>query len=164
MSSLNPQLIAQVRFLQRQAASLLLYQSVLSETMGQAFLNLLEALENDSNALDCLQAYGIWFKEQAAHQQSWQDYLIAKIIRADNPFSQQAQQKDFKQLSSSLIAAAKSDLQRLQTLYQCSGETLSQWIQQLIPSSEPPVVWQASPEGVENIAELPLKTLLEKPD
>ncbi|KKD39917.1 ATP-binding protein [Limnoraphis robusta] len=164
MSSLNPQLIAQVRFLQRQAASLLLYQSVFTEAMGQAFLNLLEALENDSNPLDCLKAYGILFKEQALDQQCWQDYLIVQIIRADNPFSQQAQQKDFKQLSSSLIAAAKSDLQRLQTLYQCSGETLSQWIQQLIPSSEPPVVWQASPEGVENIAELPLKTLLEKPE
>lgn len=52
MSSLNPQLIAQVRFLQRQAASLLLYQSVFTEAMGQAFLNLLEALENDSNPLD----------------------------------------------------------------------------------------------------------------
>jgi predicted AAA+ superfamily ATPase len=162
MSSLNPQLIAQVRFLQRQAASLLLYQSVLSETMGQAFLNLLEALENDSNALDCLQAYGIWFKEQAAHQQSWQDYLIDQIIMADNPFSQQAQQTEFKHLPTSLITATKSDLQRLQTLYQCSGEQLSQWIQQLFSLSEPLVVWYAEPVRVEKIAELPLKTLLEK--
>ncbi|MEB3278006.1 MAG: ATP-binding protein [Lyngbya sp.] len=162
MSSLNPQLIAQVHFLQRQAASLLLYQSVLTEAMGQAFLNLLSALEQESNSLECLQAYGSWFQQQAVHQHCWQDYLIAKILRADNPFSQQAQQTDFKSLPSSLIAAAKSDLQCLQNLYQCSGEQLSQWIEQLVPLSAPPVVWQQEPDRVDKIEELPLRTLLEK--
>ncbi|MDY7021409.1 MAG: AAA+ family ATPase, partial [Cyanobacteriota bacterium] len=67
-SSLNPQLIAQVHFLQRQAASLLLYQSVLTDATGQAFIGLLATLEKETNALDCLQAYGRFFQEQAAHQ------------------------------------------------------------------------------------------------
>jgi predicted AAA+ superfamily ATPase len=162
MSSLNPQLIAQVRFLQRQAASLLLYQSLLTEALGQAFMNLLVALEQENNALDCLQAYGIFFQEQAAHQHCWQDYLIAQILRADNPFTQQAQQTDFKNLPSSLIAAAKSDLRCLQSLYQCSGEQLSEWIQQLIPLSVAPVVWQPEPDRVEKIEELPLKSQFAK--
>ena len=162
MSSLNPQLIARVRFLQRQAASLLLYQSVLTAAIGGAFLHLLATLERESDSLDCLQAYGSWFQQQAVHQQGWQDYLIAQILRADNPFSQQAQQTDFQQLPSSLIAAAKSDLQCLQSLYQCGGEQLSQWIQQLVPSSEPPVVWQPEPDRVEKIEELPLKTRFKK--
>ncbi|WP_413168246.1 ATP-binding protein [Capilliphycus salinus ALCB114379] len=162
MSSLNPQLIAQVHFLQRQAASLLVYQSVLTEAMGQAFLNLLAVLERESNPLDCLRAYGCLFHQQAIHQNCWPDYLIAQIMRANNPFSQQAQQTDFQDLPSSLIAAAQSDLQCLQSLYNCSGEQLSQWIQQLIPSSEPAVIWQQEPDLVDKIEELPLRTQLKK--
>ncbi|MEL7034656.1 MAG: ATP-binding protein [Cyanobacteria bacterium J06592_8] len=161
-SSLNPQLIAQVHFLQRQAASLLLYQSVLADATGQAFIGLLTTLEKETNALDCLQAYGRFFQEQAAHQQSWQDYLIAQILRADNPFTQQAQQTDFQHLPASLIAAAKSDLQSLKSLYQCSGEQLSQWIHQLSPASEPAVVWELEPDRLEKIEELPLRTQLAK--
>ncbi|MBE9146561.1 ATP-binding protein [Planktothrix mougeotii] len=158
MSSLNSQIISQVRFLQRQAASLLLYQEVLNDEIGQAFLSLLEAFHHgESSILNCLKAYGIWFQVQAKHRQTWQDYLITQILRADNPFSQQAQQISFNQLSPSLIEATKLDLKTLQTLYQCNSEKLSQWLRSIAQLSENPTIWQPQPEQLDRIEELPLK-------
>ncbi|CAD5946439.1 hypothetical protein PCC9214_02273 [Planktothrix tepida] len=159
MSSLNSQIISQVRFLQRQAASLLLYQEVLNDEIGQAFLSLLEAFHHgESSILNCLKAYGIWFQVQAKHRQTWQDYLITQILRADNPFSQQAQQISFNQLSSSLIEATKLDLKTLQTLYQCNSEKISQWLRSIAQLSENPTIWQPQPEQLNKIEELPLKS------
>ncbi len=158
MSSLNSQVIAQVKFLQRQAASLLLYQNVLTGVMGQAFLNLLEALQHEKSSFDCLTAYGTWFQVQATERQTWQDYLITQILRAKNPFTDQAQQTDFNDLCPSIVAATQSDLQRLQNLYECSGEQLSQWVQTIAPLPEPPVIWQQEPDHVGKIAEVPLRT------
>ncbi len=142
MSSINSQVISEVRFLQRQAASLLLYQSVLSHEMGIAFLTLLKAIEqSETNDFACLQAYGHWFQLQAQQCQSWQDDLVAQILRAENPFTQQAQQSHWENLPSSLIAAAQSDLKRLQSLYQCHAEQVSLWVKQVAPLDEPPVIW-----------------------
>jgi hypothetical protein len=51
MSALTSGAIAQIRYLQRQAASLLLYQSVLKSPAGQAFLDLLQALHHSEVSL-----------------------------------------------------------------------------------------------------------------
>ncbi|MFM6281773.1 MAG: AAA+ family ATPase, partial [Dolichospermum sp.] len=52
-----------VQFLQRQAASLLLYQSVLQGNVGKSFLNLLQTIRyTDTDGRDCLQAYGSYFQ------------------------------------------------------------------------------------------------------
>ena len=89
---MNASAIAPVQFLQRQAASLLLYQSVLDDAPGVAFLNLLQALRHrDADGLTYLQAYGQWVKALANKNQSWQEHLLSKIIRDKNPFTQQAQ-------------------------------------------------------------------------
>jgi len=127
---MNAQALTSIQLLQRQAASLLLYQSVLKGEVGQAFLLLLQTLrENDSDGLTCIKAYGRWFKAIAATSQSWQDYLITQILADDNPFTVQVQQLDIANLSPALIAAAQQDLQALHCLYKCSADCLSQWVE-----------------------------------
>lgn len=161
MSSINSQVISEVRFLQRQVASLLLYQSVLETEMGIAFLNLLRAIEqSETNNFGCLQAYGCWFRLQAAHCQSWQDYLITQILRLVNPFTQQAQQMAWADLPSSMVAAARSDLERLHSLYRCSPAQIGLWVKQVAPLTEPPVIWQSQPAQLGNIEHSPLRTQL----
>ena len=133
---------ASIQLLQRQAASLLLYQSVLSGEVGQAFISLLQALRQcDPDGLNCLYAYGHWFKALAASTQSWQDYLLTQILREDNPFTQQAQLTALENLPLALIAAARKDLQALQSLYQCSSEQLSSWVQTASHLPVAPIPW-----------------------
>ena len=145
---------ASIQMLQRQAASLLLYQSVLSGEVGQAFSNLLQAfLHSDADGLNCLQAYGRWFKALAASQQSWQDYLVTQILRDDNPFSQQVQVTPVEKLPPALIAATRQDLQVLQSLSQCSSEQLSHWVQLAAKPKVAPIAWHhdgnvGTPSGV----------------
>ncbi|MFW6358527.1 MAG: DUF815 domain-containing protein [Chroococcales cyanobacterium] len=128
--------------LQEQIASLLLYQSVLDNEVGQAFIQLLEALRySKNNELTCLHAYGTWFKALAARNQSWQDYLIHQILLDENPFSQQVQRLSLEASPTSLIAAAKQDLQALQSLYECNTQQLSQLVQGICKTTMPPVVW-----------------------
>lgn len=132
-----------IEALQRQAASLLVYQSVLGDSVGQAFVNLLQALRHsDADGLNCLRAYGSWFMALARCNQSWQDYLLAQLLQDDNPFTQQAQLTALEDLPPALIAAAQRDLQALQSLYQCSGEQLSNWVQIIAQVSVAPTPWQ----------------------
>ncbi|PIG92568.1 ATP-binding protein [Gloeocapsopsis sp. IPPAS B-1203] len=128
-----------IQTLRCQAASLLLYQSVLNNEVGQAFLQLLQTLSHSVDQISCLQAYGNYFKALAASNQSWQDFLITQILLDDNPFSQQVQKTEALPLA--LLAAAKHDLQALQSLYQCSSNTLSQWVQVATELQTPPTVW-----------------------
>ncbi|HAA33556.1 MAG TPA: AAA+ family ATPase [Cyanobacteria bacterium UBA8553] len=133
---------ASIQSLQVQAASLLLYQSVLCECGGKAFVNLLQALhQSDRDPLNCLHAYGSWFKTLAASTQSWQDYLLTQILRDDNPFSQQAQDTAVEHLPPALIAAARQDLQALHSLYQCSSEQLSNWVKAASQLPVAPIPW-----------------------
>ncbi|MDY7015201.1 MAG: DUF815 domain-containing protein, partial [Cyanobacteriota bacterium] len=116
-----------VQLLQQQAASLLLYQSVLEGKVGQAFLKLLQALQT-GEPLDQLQAYGYWFRSLARCDRSWSDYLIEGILHDDNPFSDRAQRFPYQELPPALLKAAKHDLQALQLLSRCGGETVAEWI------------------------------------
>lgn len=117
-----------VQLLRQQAASLLLYQSVFKGEVGQAFLNLLQALQN-GEPLAKLQAYGQWFRALAARDRSWPDYLIERILGDDNPFSAQAQRLPLEQLPPALVKAAQRDLQALQLLSRCGGEQIAEWVQ-----------------------------------
>ncbi|MFE1744650.1 ATP-binding protein [Coleofasciculus sp. H7-2] len=149
---MDTQAIASIEFLQRQAASVLLYQSVLSGEVGTAFLNLLQVLSSsNTNGLACLQAYGTWFQALAARNQGWQDYLITQILRTDNPFSKQVQQTSL--LSPALVAAAQQDLQALQSLYNCSSDQLSRWVQAAAKLLAAPVAWNQQQEWVGAIHE-----------
>lgn len=154
---MDNQAIAQVQFLQRQAASLLLYQSVLQGEVGLAYLDLLQAIRyTDADAQSCLQAYGNYFRCLAARHQNWEEYLITQILRADNPFTQLAQQQEFENLPPALVAAAQHDLQTLQSLYGCSSATLSEWVQAIARLPVSPIVWYTEQDKVARIHEFPL--------
>jgi len=134
------------QFLQYQAASLLVYQDVLSGEVGNAFLELLKAIDKVQHSLehdkkDYLYAYGRWFYALAHKNKSWQDYLVEQILHADNPFTQQVQKFDFEDLSPALLAAAKNDLQALHCLYKFSRDHMEQWTQEVFPSSYSLVFW-----------------------
>lgn len=120
-----------VKRLQQQAASLLLYPSVLDSPVGQAFLKLLQTLQ-DGDELGSLQAYGSWFKALARRDCSWPDYLIERILQDDNPATQRLQNKAVRDLPPALVQAAQQDLQTLQHLSQCS-----QWLADCLPLPTP---------------------------
>ncbi|MEI1377774.1 ATP-binding protein [Nostoc sp. UHCC 0926] len=144
-----------VQYLQRQAASLLLYQSVLQGEVGMAFLELLQAIRyTDADARGCLQAYGSYFYALAARNQNWEDYLITQLLFSKNPFTRLAEVREFEDLPPALVAAVEHDLQILQSLYKCSSASLSEWIQGVAHMPISPVVWYKEQElvGVEAFA------------
>ncbi|MCC5650988.1 ATP-binding protein [Nostoc sp. XA013] len=144
-----------VQYLQRQAASLLLYQSVLQGEVGMAFLELLQAIRyTDADARGCLQAYGSYFHALAAKNENWEDYLITQLLLSRNPFTRLAEVREFKDLPPALVTAVKHDLQILQSLYECSSASLSEWIQGAAHMPISPVVWYKEQElvGVETFA------------
>ncbi len=133
----------------QKVASLLLYQSIFDNEIGQRFLDLLQTLyqgdytipNHPITSIDCLKAYGSWFHVLAQSQQSWQDYLIRQILWNDNPFTQQVQTQSFTKLSPALLIAVKHDLQILQYIYQCSPEKISNWIKIATQMPEVPIPW-----------------------
>ncbi len=150
---MNNQAIESVQFLQRQAASLLLYQSVFEGEVGKTFLNLLEAIRYpNAEARDCLQAYGNFFNILASKNQNWEEYLISQILISENPFSNQAK----SDLPPALISAAKHDLQALQSFHECSIATLGEWVQSVAHLPILPVVWYVEPQKIEAKEQLPL--------
>lgn len=150
MSTGSTSSYAKIQFLQRQAASLLLYQSVLQSEVGIAFLDLLQAIRyTDADARGCLQAYGNYFHALAARNQNWEDYLITQILITENPFTRLAQQQEFENMPVALVAAAQHDLHVLQSLYECSSAALSEWVQTVAYLPVSPVVWYREQDKTE---------------
>ncbi len=117
----------------QEIASLLLYQSVLEDEIGKAFLEILDLIyfrNQEQIDIDCLKAYGLWVKSFASQGISWQDYIIRKILIDDNPFSQQVQHDSLENLPQPLIEAAEHDLSILNTLYNLPLEAISQWVKE----------------------------------
>jgi len=143
---MDAQVLKQIQLLQQQAASLLLYQSVLRQELGQTLLRLLTALgRSPCDPVDLLRAYGDWFHTLAIQQQSWQTHLLDQILLDDNPFTQAAQRADLSALPQPLVAAAAADLRSLQALYTtCTGDRLSQWVAIAAGLSLPPVSWSSA--------------------
>jgi len=134
----------------QQAASLLVYQSVLETEIGRAFLELLQGIHRAKRAptlktISCLRTYGRWFRLLAERNQSWQEYLLNQLLQDENPFSRQVQTADLTELPAGLVQAARHDLQVLQRLYWCDGEQLNLWIQAIAPLPQPITVWHAPP-------------------
>ena len=137
------------RSLYHQVSSLLLYQAVFENEVGQAFLNLLQTLNEGQGKLktrgvgsvDCLQAYGLWFRSLAGRNQSWQDFIVDQILWDSNPFSDHAQADTLDTHSSSLLEAAKYDLKILQSIYHCTSEQISHWIKTASQTSLTPLIW-----------------------
>ena len=111
--------------MQRAIAGLLLYQDILDNEVGIALVNLLQAIasgdRSQANALICLTAYGRFFKALADENRSWEEYLIDRLLQAENPFSLQAQQTNLDRavgtlatrLSPALLTATQQDLESL---------------------------------------------------
>lgn len=137
-----------------QVASLLVYQGVFTGAIGQALLDLLRQLhqvhqDSPDNAINCLQAYGLFFRELAIADLTYQDWLVHQILQDDNPFSQQAQRKPLDRLSTSLQAAVRHDLKILQQLYQCSAASLIDAIQDIAGTEVTLVPWSGDRQGQE---------------
>jgi uncharacterized protein len=135
---------AELHQMQRAIAGLLLYQDVLDSEVGIAVIKLLQAIANgdrsQGNALICLTAYGRFFKALADRDLSWEEYLIDRVLQAENPFSLQVQKiggDRGKRLSPALTTAAGQDLKSLHTLYTC-GQYIPQWVEQI---GGRPVCW-----------------------
>ena len=153
----------------QKAASLLVYQSVFDfeQEAGQAFLALLQAIHNaqqqgnaevgDAEILDCLQAHGRWFRCLAELEQSWQDLLLTCVLRDENPFTRQAQQKDFQALPSALVLAARHDLQVLQELSKYGEGQLRSWVEAIAQVSFPAIACKSSSDSVVTFVKLQLE-------
>lgn len=127
----------------QEIASLLLYQSIFDDEIGQAFLEVLDLIYvRDQQSIDikCLKAYSQWFKQLAFQEISWQDYLISKILVDDNPFSQQVQSYKLEDLPKPLIEATERDLSILNTLYNLPLEAISQWVKEAANVSFSPFI------------------------
>jgi predicted AAA+ superfamily ATPase len=141
--------LGSVQRLLEQAASLLLYQAVLSDLPGRTFVALLKAIRHckqnvTSGTIECLQAYGAWFEAMAACDRNWHDHLLTRILQADNTFTQRAQRVALPDLPAALVSAARHDLQILQSLSSCTGEQLSQWVAAVTNAPIGPVPWQVA--------------------
>ncbi|MDY6938024.1 MAG: ATP-binding protein [Cyanobacteriota bacterium] len=137
--------LASIRFVQCQAASLLIYQSTFDGEIGRTFLALLEALlDAPKDGTGALLAYGRWFQALARKTVSWQTYLLGQIFAADNPFTEQVQHDRLEDLPLSLVAAARHDLQVLQTLYRFPSSQLCEWVQLASPIPISPISWDQS--------------------
>lgn len=140
---------AELHQMQRAIAGLLLYQDILDSEVGRSLVDLLYAIANgdrsQGNALICLSAYGRFFKALAVENCSWEEYLIDRVVRAENPFSLQVQKiaTDFtagsleKYLSPALVSAARQDLESLSVVNAC-GKYIPLWVEQI---GGKPVCW-----------------------
>ncbi|PSB56014.1 ATP-binding protein [Chamaesiphon polymorphus] len=143
---------AELHKMQRAIAGLLIYQDILAGEVGLALIALLQAIANgdrsQGNALICLTAYGRFFRALAAENCSWEEYLIARVLQAENPFSLKVQkiasdvssESVSQHLPSALIAAVGQDLQSLHILYSY-GCYIPLWVQQV---GGKPICWLES--------------------
>ncbi|MBF2076257.1 MAG: ATP-binding protein [Synechococcales cyanobacterium C42_A2020_086] len=153
--------------LQTQAASLLLYQSLFEDEPARAWLKLLTVLSSQTTtAEERLRAYGLWFRAIAATGMSWSAYWRLSVLRAENPFTQAAQQTTWIDLPPALIAAAQHDLRVLQRFDLCSTQPLAQWMRRAVPLDPPLPIWDSktlSP-SVASLSALPIWQTLDAAD
>ncbi len=129
--------ITAAQTLHRNLLSLLVYREILSDRVGQAFLELLQSLTR-ADSFAALQAYGTWFTGLAERNQGWQEYLLDRLLTTENAFSRHVQKAD--DLPSALTKAVKRDLQILQSLHSCRSEQICEWVSQQT-SSENLTAW-----------------------
>lgn len=149
--------LVEIQRLQQQAASLLLYQSVMQGPVTQVFEALLQAIQLSSDPLACLRLYSQWFQGLVTAEASWQDYLRLQILRADNAFTHRVQQQTLEALPPALVAAAQHDLRSLQQLYRCTSSQISQWVQEKSGLETLPIVWETEPAlEIQQLSQEPL--------
>lgn len=130
--------------MQRAIAGLLLYQDVLECEVGTSLVALLRAIasgdRSQGNALICFTAYGRFFKALATENCSWEDFLIDRLLQAENPFTLQVQKNNIQGLLPAIVIAVEQDLQGLHTLY-THAKYIPQWVQQLGNLNSKEISW-----------------------
>ncbi|MEB3292896.1 MAG: ATP-binding protein [Synechococcales bacterium] len=124
--------------------SLVLYQGVLADEVGQYFLLLLKELqasEHARNEAQILQAYSLWLRSLIDRQLTWRGYLSQRLLQDDNPFTQQVQTQALEQLAPALLTLVNRDLQILQNLARCSCDQVLQWVMERVPLETRPI-WE----------------------
>ena len=144
---------AELHQMQRAMAGLFLYQDIFNCEIGTALVELLQSIasgdRSQGNALICMTAYGRFFKALATRNCSWEEYLIDRLLQAENPFSLQAQNIEFDRLSPTLVTAARQDLEALHTIYTI-GLYIPQWVQQFSGSNGKSIGWFESSQSDRN--------------
>jgi predicted AAA+ superfamily ATPase len=138
------------------AHHLLLFQNVLDDSLGRAFVELLELLQSESslNSLQLkrlAQLYGLLFRELAQEsveaeqvlEQWWVQHLATRILDDANPLSAYSYKTAGKS-SHALLEAARADLSKLQMLAAIvsSGKVEAE-VKELIPHFNP-IGWFSS--------------------
>ncbi len=154
---MNTQVTA-VQALHRHLLSLLVYREILSDQVGQAFLELLQSL-TCGDSMTALQAYGTWFSALAERNQGWQEYELDRLLTAENAISRHAQKTD--DLPFALTKAVKRDLQILQSLHSCRSQQICEWVSQQTSFGDLPV-WsdELAQTGASETAAFQLKNRL----
>lgn len=111
------------QLLHAQVNTLLLYQDVLADEPGQRWQELLGASDRQ-----LLPAYSAWFRSLAERRMGWQDYLIDRLLKAENPFTTQVQQADWSDLPMVMRQAVNHDLRILREVYSYSCQQIYQWV------------------------------------
>jgi uncharacterized protein len=144
---------AELHQMQRAIGGLFLYQDILNCEVGESLVVLLKAIacgeRSQIDALICLTAYGRFFRALATENCSWEEYLIDRLLLAENPFSLQAQKLPLDRLSPAIVNAARHDLQALHILY-TYGSYIPQWMEQIGGSQGKPIDWIASSRSTDN--------------
>ena len=117
--------VAAAQTLYRDLLSLLIYRELLSDRVGQAFSAVLRSLTCADSSI-ALEAYGLWFSALADRNQGWQDYLLDRLLTAENAFSRHRPQMG--DCPAALTQAVKRDLQIIQSLYRCQSQQICEWV------------------------------------
>ena len=116
------------------ARALALFRGVLDDEVGEAFLELIEALVVEADPAHVGRAYGRLFGlladevelyPEPAVGDAWQNHLLDRVLVDENAFSRKAGRADFDRLGESLLAQARRDLQILRALYEIDAARLA---------------------------------------
>jgi len=113
------------------ANQLVVYRGLLQDEVIKSYLRLLESLtayppvaSEINNAYHRFVHSLIVQDTPGKWPDAWQRYLITAILADENPFSRRAEYLPFKEISPSLIEAARHDLACLHLLFQTSAESI----------------------------------------
>ncbi len=143
--------------LYQSCVSLLIYQPVFDDDIGQAFLALLQSLDSP---IESLKAYSRWFSALVDRQLGWRDYLILRMLSVETALTRQIQQPD---LPPQLLKAIEHDLRLLQQIYYYSSEQICDWVSECAQQSL--VAWsnhRFSADSTRQIEALRLRSQLEQ--
>jgi predicted AAA+ superfamily ATPase len=115
----------------------LLYRGVLADSVGQAYLGLLDALAGDTDrrlvrvrAAELFAALAAEASEGSpASGDAWRGHLARRILLDDNPFSRAASLADLADVPAGLRRAARRDVATLGRLMERDGRRLAQLIE-----------------------------------